>query len=312
MPPVKKTPASPAPSNVHALKAAPAPFKVQPPDDWVLEGQFGHMAFEAGEGGRLVRLADVLRWLESSREIPRDDALQVLCSGMPAGVMGWLYWVQHGTRAKPVPADHLFGYRTPQQVAARKDELRISERKKASEASWGVVNNSGYRANIFNDPTPQRSPQKVSNRLPSEPGQPALLKYLQYCWTASIPNKIPLTDGLDNPNFRDATPLAIRLDKAHALWGYGVVTVQAALEAAEAPRMPSRIKGSAWSDEEHARLLAAYEETTGQTEQAKRIALGKSWGMKPDNVKKQVAIAREKTKKKAETARERMKFPCIR
>lgn len=46
MPPVNKKATTRAHSNVHTLNATPA--KVLPPDGWVLEGPFGHMAFEAG------------------------------------------------------------------------------------------------------------------------------------------------------------------------------------------------------------------------------------------------------------------------
>ena len=207
----KKTNPAPSSSNVHPLNLAPV--RVQPPADWLLEGEFGHMAFEAGEAGRLVRLADVLRWLQSSREIPRSDAVKVLCDRMPADVMGWLYWVREAAFANPVPATFTFGFLTAEEIADRK----IKDRQNALQA--GLERERQYQR-FGARPTMQGGLISLGYPEPTEPGLPALLKYLRAWWVLSK-RRGATCDVLNDLKIRYATTLAMRLDKAHALWGYG-------------------------------------------------------------------------------------------
>lgn len=211
MPTIEKNTPSPASSNVRMLN--PAGVRVQPPADWRLEGDFGHMAFEAGEAGRLVRMADVLRWLQSSREIPRSDALEVLCDAMPAAVMGWLYWVRETAFAAPVPPTFTFGHLTTEQIADRK----VKDRQNAIQAGLERERQFGR---FGARPTMQGGLISLGNPEPTEPGLPALLKYLRVWWVLSK-RRGASCDVLDDLKIRHATTLAIRLDKAHALWGYG-------------------------------------------------------------------------------------------
>lgn len=207
-------------SNVHALKPGPAP--VQPPEGWELEGEFGHMAFEAGELGRLVRLADVLKWLQSSREIPRSEALRVLCDRMPPEIMGWLYWLKPTLYAIPVEENFAFGYATAEQIAARKLKDQQDARQRGLELEWG-----GSR---FGPVTMRGGRIGSGYQEPTEGGQVALLKYLQGWWGLSK-RRGATCDILDDPRIRYATTLAIRLDKANELWVYGRPVVQ--LQAVE-------------------------------------------------------------------------------
>jgi hypothetical protein len=198
-------------SNVHPLN--PIPVRVQPPADWKLKGEFGYMAFEAGEAGRLVRLAEILRWLESSREIPRSNALELLCDGMPAQVMGWLYWLNETEFATPVPTTSTFGFLTAEQIADRK----IKDRQNAIQAGLERERQFGR---FGSRPTMQGGLISLGYPEPTEPGSPALLKYLRNWWVLSK-RRGATCDVLDDPKIRYATTLAIRLDKAHGLWGYG-------------------------------------------------------------------------------------------
>ena len=66
-------------------------MRVKPREGWALDGQLGHMAFKPGEDGRLERLAEVVKWLQASREIPRTDAIALVCDALPADAMSWLY-----------------------------------------------------------------------------------------------------------------------------------------------------------------------------------------------------------------------------
>ena len=56
----------------------PRPGAIGPPEDWQLQSPFGFMRFDSSPAGQVVRLADVLRWLEESRSLPRQAALKVL------------------------------------------------------------------------------------------------------------------------------------------------------------------------------------------------------------------------------------------
>lgn len=244
--PPSSRPHSPVQSNVHALK--PAPAMVQPPEGWVREGEFGHMAFEAGEPGRLVRLADVLKWLQSSREIPRGEALPLLCDVMPAEVMGWLYWLRPTSYAIPVAENCTFGYATAAQI----EEQKATARQNALEAARredGYLRGGSPRFLVLNGKIMTSYPE------PTTPGLPALLKYLQGWWSHSK-RRGATCDVLDDPKIRYATTLAIRLDKAHELWGYGRLVGQAqAVEVAEAEpatwaqlvSLRKRHAGSVWS-----------------------------------------------------------------
>ena len=213
MPPPKKTPPSPGSVNVYAMRPAP----VKPLSDWRLEGEFGHMAFEAGNTGRLVRLADVLRWLQSSRSLPRTDALKLLCDGLNVEAMGWLYWLQATTWAVPVSPVYTFGYATAEQIAVRKETDGRQQRQAWLERE--------RQNNRFCTPMTAISGRiSTSYPEPTEPGLPALLKYLQGWWTLST-RRGGTCDVLDDLKIRYATTLAIRLDKAHALWDYGRTAV---------------------------------------------------------------------------------------
>jgi hypothetical protein len=217
--PVVKAPLHTAmPPTVHVLK--PHKSIVLPPADWALDGKFGHMAFEASDAGRLVRLAEVLRWLQSSRGLPRTDALKLLCDGLNAEVMGWLYWLQETTWAVPVSPIHTFGFMTTEQIAASEERSRQQQyqawlRQQRQNNSFGTsFNRFGAALTVQNG----RISTKRSE--PVEPGLPALLKYLRGYWGQSQ-LRGATCDALDDKRIPNATLLAIRLDKAYELWRYG-------------------------------------------------------------------------------------------
>lgn len=112
MPPPKKTPPSPNESNVRPIKRGVG--TLQPPGgrEWQLRNELGQfMRFKPGDGGRLVRLADVMRWHEET--MSRESALKALCDRLPPDVMNYLYKVEKNKEPIPVPADAMFGYRSP-------------------------------------------------------------------------------------------------------------------------------------------------------------------------------------------------------
>ena len=244
------------------------------------------MAFEDGDNGRLVRLADVLRWLQSSREVPRTKALKLLCDEMPAEVMGWLYWLHPTDYATAVSSNYAFNYETAELIAARKAQDRQNAIQKGLELerSYGRF---GVPAAVVGGRISVGYPE------PTEPGLPALLKRLQSLWVLTKFNRAATCDVLDDPRTR-VHALAIRLDKAHALWVYGRVV--ATEPPAALPATLSRARGAAWSDDERAALLKEFDAMTNLLVGERHLALAKKHGTGKDNIKKQLATARANAK----------------
>jgi hypothetical protein len=194
---VSTTPKPPAKSSKPKIIAiTPSASGINPPEDWNIKHPLGFfMAADNTPAGRLVRLAEILRWLESSRSMPRKEALSVLCDAMPPEIMKWLYWVQAGDYANPVPADYMFGYKSAKNIAADKHEfLQCSTLNEFADHEW---------------------PE------PTEPGFDALLKRLHSDWSRVKINNSSPVDILDHPRFDKLTKLSISLTKAAEIWGYG-------------------------------------------------------------------------------------------
>ena len=181
------------------------------------------MAFDATPAGRLVRLvrlADLLHWLEKTHSLPRVVALEEMCKAMPPDVVSWLYWVQPGDYAKPVPVEFMWGYKTAAQIEERRkaeiaDSIHKGLQRELKNARSGGRYGGGwsFESGKIRTGTPE----------PTEPGLPALLKTLRHYWTPPKRLNPATCDILDDPKLVGLVNLAIRLDKAAALWGYGQI-----------------------------------------------------------------------------------------
>lgn len=80
----------PAQPKVQAIKTVL--HAIEPSEGWTLQSNFGFMAFDNTDAGRLVRLADVLRWLAYSRAVPRIKALDLLCDAITPDTVNAIYW----------------------------------------------------------------------------------------------------------------------------------------------------------------------------------------------------------------------------
>jgi hypothetical protein len=203
--------------KAHPIK--PSNQAIALPDGWALHSPFGFMGIDATPAGRLVRLADVLHWLEKSRSLPRVAALAVLCEAMPREVVSWLYWVRPSDYAKPVPVDWMWGYMTAAQIEAKRqaDEWAGMRSVMARERKFDRWGESPSRWHIEGGKISFATPQ------PTEPGKPALLKILRKWWVHPKYKKLSTCDILDDPAMTNLVNLAIQLDKAAALWGYGEI-----------------------------------------------------------------------------------------
>jgi hypothetical protein len=198
------------------------PLIAMPPDGWeqrtgwTLETNFGFMASGKAPADRLLRLADVLRWLQVEQALPRGEALQVLIAELPDDVMTWLYQLdaKKVQRAQPVPADATFGYKTAAQIDSDKAAYRQAALQRGLEQERSNIG-GGW---TFVNPTCLNDPPEWPE--PTEPGRPALVKALGHWWSRPKLNRAATCDMLDEPRC-SLSFLAVPIHKAFAVWGWG-------------------------------------------------------------------------------------------
>lgn len=191
-----------------------APGTVHPVDGWQQEHALGFLRFDPTPDGRLVRLADVVRWLQSSDALPRKTAVQALCDGLNAGALRALYKVAKGEYAVRVAPNHAYGYHTIATLKKANDDAKAAALTEARRASWNAVAPTHRRVAV--------SVSRPSGKIhePVTPGLPALRRRICDLWLPHTEWKGE--DVLDLPK-PELSRLAIRIDVAYALWGWGSV-----------------------------------------------------------------------------------------
>jgi hypothetical protein len=199
-------------------------LEVEPLAGWVLHSRLGHMAYQAGSGARLVRLADVLRWLQSSRELPRAAAVEAFCDAMPGDVMDWLYQLDGSGYAAPFD---------------RQAMLLTWVRGGGAKVALAVRNKFGVDV-----------PFDARSTLVSS------IRSTWVDWARTHP------DALDHPR-SFLTLLAVPLYRAHQAWGWGRVDAASSDAISQPADWPSLVQhrkahaGSAW---EAWQLVIAHDE----------------------------------------------------
>lgn len=201
-------------------KKPTSPAKINPPEGWK-DGEgfgllWGHDA--QGQPVDLVRLSDLVRWIQARDRMTFSDAVKAITEPLPDDVMGWLYGTNEDA-ARLIDPLHLFGFLGIEQLAKKRymtvSDLRVelSHRNReydARELAFCNRPNSAYSA-----PAKYLNQASLEYIWPQEPGRPALLRYLEAMRTVR-----PAI--LDSKS--DLLPwLAIPREKAHALWGWGAV-----------------------------------------------------------------------------------------
>jgi hypothetical protein len=261
---------------------------IKPADEWRHRTTFGIMGFNDTPAGRLVRLADVLKWgMNNPVQRPYSAALIDFCSAIPNDAMEWLYQV-NADYAKSIDSNHSFGYFTKEQLKKNKD-------KNLTNMSFNRI----HRASGRNSNYPENLPT-IDNDTPTEPGFPALMRKIGESWSKeSTPDGRMMCDGEKLPiNF-----LAIPFEKAHQHWGWGVLQ--------EAPKSGpddgidppptkahEKVKGTPWTPEWNAKLEAAYSNAKDATEREKFKSIAMHWGLSWQAVDKQLGVIK-KTKNSA-------------
>jgi hypothetical protein len=283
-----------------------APQQVVPPDGWTQKNALGFLGFDSTPAGRLVRLADVVRWLEDARCLPRSDAIQAVIDALPEDVMGWLYQIKQGAKAQLVQPNCTFGQATEQSITKDKEDQRQINAQRQWEAenkatwrhsssrfgvSLGIVN--GMVGTTKVDP------------VPVMPGRPALAQYLGK-WVSVKPERTIKGNPIDT---LDSKPdliayLAIPHAKAAEVWGWGraadVVPLSTGI-AADAVKSVAvvrvRDKGSDWTQTQESQLLQDFKDALGGSNQKKYEAVSKLWDIGVGSVKKQLATIKKRNKK---------------
>lgn len=241
MPITPKNPVTTTGPKVQAIR--PVQLDIEPAEGWQQKTKFGFMGYDSTPAGRLVRLADVLRWLgEHPRPLPYPEALEALCNAMPTDVMQWLYKVQGegGHKAEPVPPDCGFEYQTAEQIKEKRANAIQGMLQQKFEEERGDRDGAVWRVGTGKITIAPPQPTE-----PPEPGRPALLRRIKAAWASEMTRDLPTIDHLK----KEINYLAIPFDKAAQHWGWGVLA-QAEAEDSVSPSS---------KEVELADLLEAYE-----------------------------------------------------
>jgi hypothetical protein len=206
------------------------PCGVEPVGVWALECPHGYQAKDATPGGRLVRLAAVVRWIQGVQSLPRMEAVEVLCASLDGRVVGSLYGIKSGAFAVPVPVDSRFGFPKP------RGRVQTSAKRQGA-ASWA---NSWRVEDCASSPVVMRPFAQVKEGAAGlaingiAPGLPALLARLRHDWR--------LCDPFEDTKSLSAY-LAVPFGVAHDVWGWGEVggATRVGKPQEEASQMPERV-----------------------------------------------------------------------
>lgn len=209
------------------------------PGIWRLEAAGLQMRADATEAGKLVLLADVVRWLMRSRELPLIPAVKALCEKLKSiNPPPQLYHAGATNWARPMRADNDFGYftqakldearRLVQRVAAGDIEpMHPFSLKERAPSAFGVPAHPVTRATAEND-------LAILDRMyVVEPGLPAAVLYIMENWHVDVDwwsylkghlrRYDDLRNALDDPKLRTHS-LCMRLQDAMKHFGFGITS----------------------------------------------------------------------------------------
>ena len=214
---------------------------IEVPPDRQLETVFGFMQAAGSPPVDLVRLATVLRWIETTKKIPRLPALTALCDAMPEDIINWLFWVKKNDYADKVPIDAYVYYMT--------DSHKENEERRRFMAKWcelyphnhviGERESADIRSKVIPvDTTP-------------EPCFEALVNTINRVWEF-IEEDVPMERYLAGQIYQgNVSCLSIPLSKAAEIWGYGKminVVESTPVNFVELVKYRKENEGAAWID----------------------------------------------------------------
>ena len=268
--------------NVVAIKRI-API-VSPPDGWVPNCKYGLQRADDSPRGLLVRLEEVAVWLAQSK--PRDDVIRELFSPLI---------VDDGIEARALYVLNARGYAQPLIVGDAPNQKMIGFWQDLPFVDRATL--PEYVARDIAEEWCDAWPGLADPRTDSDWWHELVIRNNLERTRRFKQDEPALTEGAGfDTETRLAKmhrlgKLAIRLEQANALWGYGDVFNSA--QESEAGNLPiERQKSLKWTDDRLAKLLSDFEATPGKTLMARRAVLAKTMGMSAANVKKYLAKAK--------------------
>lgn len=238
--------------------------------EWAAHSAAGYfMRADGTDAGRLVRLADVLRWLMHRKEMPLNDAVSAICSVLEAAQPApALFFVDKTAHAKPIPASECFGLHT-------EATWRLAEAKWRQETLQRELDSSergAWRSTRFFDDGMSRS--RPAKPAIVTPGLPAAVHRVRSAWT----NCRDIEGRLDDRRLH-ATCFAVSLIDAARLWGYGAAS-------------QAESGGRVWTDDKKRDLLAAHTKLKAGGEPAPTQKLAEQYGVGETTIKTRLREAR--------------------
>lgn len=239
---------------------------------WRLNSAGFHMRVDATEAGRLVRLADVVRWVMVSDELPLMPAVEAVCTTLKSqSPTPELFFARELYLPAPLPADEAFGYFTADGLANIRRVLEgVAERGEACSLRLAAYAPSCMLIDgaplVTDAATARKAIRYLAEINPVEPGLPAALRYIREHWTADglfgylTQRTVTSASVLDDKTLRVAG-LSLRFDAVRAIWGWGgaaedasPVQPQDALSVLAAARKAKKSHGKKaqeWTADEH-------------------------------------------------------------
>jgi hypothetical protein len=237
------------------------------PGQWRLKSAGLHMQTDATEAGRLIRLADVVLWLMEARELPEGAAIDAVCDKINAALVRALWQVSATDYARPWYGEACDGMERillqPKLTAgASINEARAAHLVEFIRAAW------------------QADPH-VLERLLHDGRRPT------YRADRQTPFQYYARRADDS-----LSQLAVTVQKACELWGWGAAETQQAASDALALLMGLRTdRGSPWTDEQRVLLRAAVEAKGGRAVSGAVGAVAEALKLDPKAVRNQLGPA---------------------
>jgi hypothetical protein len=190
--------------------STPAPGEIIPDEKWQPQTRWGTLRHNDTPGGRLVRLADVVRCLMRAHELPFSEALERVCAELEGEAPPLLYELNENGWAqaldKPSP---WFDFPLPGDEALKGLPPHAAHARLVAKRMKGVW---------------LQAPRELA-RLVNSPG------HVVYRETKESPFEFSERQTATGGAITEAVPFAV----AHALWGWGS---DAAPDAGAVPALP--------------------------------------------------------------------------
>lgn len=194
---------------------------ISPPEGWELQGKHGFNRGEIAQGNTidLARLGDVLDWLETTQELPRKAAIELLLEHLEKGISQGVYWLKKDNYAERLSDDFRYWY--PSEKEQREDYA--NELRAVRERNRNAIRFSSWDGNEFYDYLPLPVLEIVP---PPEPLDALRKQVIQQWGKKERVVKKSLVSSTEDIRIH-CNYLAVPITAAYAAWGYGRIEAPA-------------------------------------------------------------------------------------